>query len=137
MELCASARKLQGLEALVIGTNDVIAKPICSILQSYGATVTVCQADSPKLPVYARGCDAVFTSQGSKDFVLSGDMLKPGCTLIDVGFRIDKTDGKIYGDADLESCFDVCSGYATIQHGIALLRTSYLLLNVAIAAELS
>lgn len=136
VELCASAVELSGLEALVIGSSDVVAKPIVSLLQARGSTVTVCRPDSPKLPVYTRRSDAIFSSQGSSNFVLYGDMLKPNSILIDVGFRIDEETNRVYGDVDLNSCLPIVAAYSTIQHGISLLRTSYLLLNVAIAAEM-
>ena len=58
--LNAINKSLLGMETLVVGNSDVLAKPICSLLQSYGATVTVCPSDAAKLSVYtrdARGSD--------------------------------------------------------------------------------
>jgi len=135
VELCASVIELEGMEALVIGSSDVVAKPVCSILQTRGATVTVCPASSPKLSVLTRSADAVFSAQGSSDFAIEGEMLKPGCVLIDLGFRIDEQD-TINGDVgSISSVASVAGNAASIKHGIALLRTAYLFENLATAAE--
>jgi len=61
-------------------------------------------------------------------------MLRPGCLLIDVGLKRDGPDS-LKGDANLESVLGVVSHIATIPRGIAKLRTAYLFLNVAVAAE--
>lgn len=154
--LCASVVPLRGLDALVIGVSDVLAKPICSLLQMEGSTVTVCRHDTTRLPVYARSCQAVFSSTTALDededddesektkryrskrqpFRLMGDMIRPDSMLIDVGYHVDEATGAVTGDADLESCIPVVSEYATIQYGVGLLKTAYMFLNVAIAAEI-
>lgn len=136
VDLCAAAvgGDLVGLECLVVGTSDVVAKPVTSILHARGATVTTCPADAPKLAVRARSADAVFVAQGParQDSLVTGDMLKPGCCVIDIGH--DGPAGR--GNADIASCMRVAGSVATVARGIAKLRTAYLLLNVAAAAEI-
>jgi methylenetetrahydrofolate dehydrogenase (NADP+)/methenyltetrahydrofolate cyclohydrolase len=136
MAALACNSDLRGLEALVIGSGDVVAKPLFSMLQARGATVTAAPADAPKLPLYTRSVDAVFSCVGSPSFELTGDMLRPGCLLIDVGLRQESPDSPVLkGDADLDSVMGVVSKIATIPRGIAKLRTAFLFLNVAEASE--
>ena len=150
VELCATAvPDLKGLEALVVGTTDVVGKPVASILHARGATVTTCPADAPRLPVRARSADAVFVCQGSRD-TITGDMLKPGCILIDLGMRASRVPVvgvgdaantnsaklQVQGIADVDSCLPVVSKIATITRGVAKLRTAYLFANLATAAEI-
>lgn len=133
VELCAAVRELEGMEALIVGSSDVVVKPLLSLLQTRGATVTVCSPDSAKLPVRTRSADAVFSAVSSPDFQLEGDMMSPGSVLIDLGFQLKG--GHIIGDARLETVGPVVAHVASVVHGVASLRAAYLFENLATAAE--
>ena len=135
VEICASLRSLEGMEALVIGSSDVIAKPVCSLLQTRGSTVTVCPAFSPKLSVLTRSVDAIFSSQSSPDFTLDSDMIKPNSILIDLGFRVDEQHENVIGDINFTAMQDIAGYASSIKHGIGLLRIAYLFENLATAYE--
>ena len=138
LELAVVARgpDLRGLEALVIGGGDVVAKPLFAMLQAKGATVTAAPPDAPKLPLYTRAADAVFSCVGLPGFEITADMLRPGALLLDLGLKRvgDILSGDVKLDGD-ESVLSVVSSIATVPRGIAKLRTALLFLNVAAAAE--
>jgi methylenetetrahydrofolate dehydrogenase (NADP+)/methenyltetrahydrofolate cyclohydrolase len=133
---------LEGMEILVVGSSDYLAKPICSLLHAAGATVSIIPHDNPKLPAYAMGADAVFLAVNKRpNFVFTGDMIKPDGILIDIGFNVLDTnptsvvgtDGRkkyVVGDADMPSCMEKVSKTASIAHGIGLVRTAILFENI-------
>ena len=138
LELAALAigPDLRGLEALVIGGGDVVAKPLFAMLQARGATVTAAPPDAPKLPLYTRSVDAVFSCVGAAGFDITADMLRPGSLLVDLGLK--RVGDALHGDARLDgpaSVLNVVAHIATVPRGIAKLRTAMLFLNVATSAE--
>ena len=86
--------KLEGLDVTVIGHSEIVGKPIAFLLMGLGATVTVCHHMTRSVAMHSRAADAVFVAVG-KPGLVTGDMLKPGAALIDIG--INRVDGKTVG----------------------------------------
>jgi methylenetetrahydrofolate dehydrogenase (NADP+)/methenyltetrahydrofolate cyclohydrolase len=130
--------KLQGLEVVVIGHSEIVGKPIAFLLLSEGATVTVCHHMTRNVAVHSRQADAVFVAVGKAGLV-TGDMVKPGGVLIDIGINqvIDENGkSKVVGDADFESCADVSGWITPVPGGVGPVTVSILMKNAVTAAEL-
>lgn len=100
---------IAGKKAVVIGRSNIVGKPMAQILMSHNATVTICHSQTPNIAEYTRNADIIIAATGK--IKITGDMLKPGAVLIDVGMQRDEN-GNLHGDCDFESCADV-AGYIT------------------------
>jgi methylenetetrahydrofolate dehydrogenase (NADP+)/methenyltetrahydrofolate cyclohydrolase len=90
---------LKGKHAVVIGRSNIVGKPMALLLLQANATVTICHSGTPDLGYHTRQADVVVAAVGRRN-TLTGDMVKPGAIVIDVG--INRNDeGKLCGDVDL------------------------------------
>ena len=130
--------QLEGLEVVVIGHSEIVGKPIAFLLMSEGATVTVCHHMTRNLPVHSRQADAIFVAVGKAGFV-TGDMIKPGAALIDIGInQATDADGeiKLVGDADFKSCVEVAGWITPVPGGVGPVTVAIFMRNAVTAATL-
>ncbi|MGF7162017.1 methylenetetrahydrofolate dehydrogenase (NADP+)/methenyltetrahydrofolate cyclohydrolase [Rhodoligotrophos appendicifer] len=136
--LKTTALQLEGLEVVVIGHSDIVGKPIAFLLMGAGATVSVCHALTRNLAVHSRAADAVFVAVG-KPGLLTGNMLKPGAAVIDIGInQVTAPDGsvKVAGDADFDSCAEVAGWITPVPGGVGPVTVATLMRNAVKAASL-
>ena len=135
--LKATRMNLEGLEVAVIGHSAIVGKPIAFLLMAEGATVTVCHHQTRNVSMHSRSADAVFVAVG-KPGLVTGDMLKPGAAVIDIGInQIEGPDGpKVVGDADFESCAEVAGWITPVPGGVGPVTVATLLRNAVTAAKL-
>lgn len=129
--------KLEGLEATVIGHSEIVGKPIAFLLMAEGATVTVCHHMTREVTVHSRRADVVFVAVG-KAGLLTGDMIKPGAVVIDIGINvIEGPDGKskVVGDCDYESCLETAGWITPVPGGVGPVTLAVLMRNTVTAAQ--
>ena len=129
---------LKGLEVCVIGHSEIVGKPIAFLLMSEGATVTVCHHMTRNLAVHSRASDAVFVAVGKAGLV-TGDMIKPGSVLIDIGInQITLEDGstRVVGDADFESCAEIAGWITPVPGGVGPVTVAMLMRNNVRSCEI-
>ena len=128
---------IAGKHAVVIGRSNIVGKPVAALLARKGphanATVTLCHTGTPDLSVYTKTADVVVVAAGRPN-TLTGDMLKPGAVVIDVGVnRVpDATKPKGYrlcGDADFASCAEVAAAITPVPGGVGPMTITMLLWN--------
>jgi methylenetetrahydrofolate dehydrogenase (NADP+)/methenyltetrahydrofolate cyclohydrolase len=135
--LKSTGLKLQGLEATVIGHSEIVGKPIAFLLMAEGATVTVCHHMTREVAVHSRRADAVFVAVG-KAGLLTGDMIKPGAVVIDIGINmVEGEDGKsrLVGDCDYDSCLETAGWITPVPGGVGPVTVAILMRNTVIAAQ--
>ena len=128
---------IEGMEATVIGHSEIVGKPIAFLLMAEGATVTVCHHGTRDVQVHSRRSDVVFVAVG-KPKLLTGNMIKPGAVVIDIGInQVFDDDGTehIVGDCDYESCYDVAGWITPVPGGVGPVTVSVLMRNSALAAD--
>ena len=128
---------VQGAEAVVIGRSNIVGKPMAMLLTNAGATVTVCHSKTRDLAFHTRRADILVAAIGKPRFV-TGDMIKPGATVIDVGINRlqDGPDaGKLCGDVDFESAKEVAGAITPVPGGVGPMTITMLLENTVISAE--
>ena len=139
----AAGLDVTGKHAVVIGRSNIVGKPVAALLARKGphanATVTLCHTGTPDVAAYTRTADVVVVAAGRPN-TLTGDMLKPGAVVIDVGVnRVpDATKPKGYrlcGDADYESCAAVASAITPVPGGVGPMTITMLLWNTLAAAR--
>ncbi len=134
---------VRGRHAVVIGRSNIVGKPVAALLARKGtdATVTLCHTGTPDVARFTREADVVVVAAG-RPGTLTGDMLKPGAVVIDVGVnRVpDATSPRGYrlvGDADFASCADVASAITPVPGGVGPMTITMLMWNTLSAARRS
>jgi len=98
--------------------------------------VTICHSATPDLAVHTRQADIVVAAVGRRN-VLTGEMVKPGAVVIDVGMN-RKDDGKLCGDVDFDGVREALGpgGWITpVPGGVGPMTRAMLLVNTVEAAE--
>ena len=136
-----SGMDLKGKHAVVIGRSNIVGKPVAALLsrKETNATVTLCHTGTPDVATFTRQADVVVVAAGRPN-TLTGDMLKPGAVVIDVGVnRVpDATRPKgfrLVGDADFESCAAVASAITPVPGGVGPMTITMLLWNTLESAR--
>ena len=127
-----SGVEVVGANAVVIGRSPVVGMPLASMLVREDATVTVCHSKTRDLAGKVRQADIVVVAAGRPGLV-TGDMLKPGAVVIDVGINV--VDGKIVGDVDFDSAEQVAGAITPVPGGVGPLTNALLLSHVMRAAQ--
>ncbi len=125
--------QLRGAVAVVIGASNIVGKPMTMLLQSAGATVTICNSKTRDLGWHTRHADIVVVATG-KPRMIDGNMIKPGAIVIDVGINRG-ADGKLCGDVDFDSVIQVASAVTPVPGGVGPMTIAMLLVNTLEAAE--
>ncbi len=124
---------IKGKDVTVIGRSNIVGKPLALLLLRNDATVTVCHSKSKDIPSKTRASDIVIVAVGRRGF-LTGDMLKEGAVVIDVGINRN-AEGKLCGDADFESCYPIVSKITPVPGGVGLMTRVNLLKNTVKSAK--
>jgi len=133
---------LSGKNAVVIGRSNIVGKPMASLLLQRNATVTITHSRTKDLPGVVRGADIVVAAVGRAQMV-TGDWLKPGAVVIDVGInRIDvevdgETRSKLVGDVDYESACAVAGAVTPVPGGVGPMTITMLMFNTLRSARLA
>ena len=126
--------ELSGKNVVVIGSSDIVGKPMASLLINAKATVTVCNSRTKDLASHTKVADIVVIAVGVP-YLLKAEMIKDGAIVIDVGInRLDT--GKLVGDADFEDCKSKCSHITPVPGGVGPMTIGMLLKNTLKAAKL-
>ncbi len=137
MEMLKSARvPLKGAEAVIVGRSNIVGKPMAMLLLAAGCTVTVCHSQTRDLAFHTRRADILVAAVG-KPRMITGDMIKPGATVIDVGInRLPAEEGgKLCGDVDFASAQNVAGLITPVPGGVGPMTITMLLANTIEAAE--
>src|SRR5690606_36390429 len=124
---------LRGAEAVIVGASNIVGKPMAMLLLAAGATVTLCNSKTRDLAAQTRRADVLVVATG-KPGIVTGDMIKPGAVVIDVGINRG-TDGKLVGDVDFESAQIVAGAITPVPGGVGPMTIAMLLVNTVEAAE--
>ena len=125
---------LAGANAVVIGRSNIVGKPIALMLLRENCTVTVCHSKTRNLKEILKNADIVVSAMGRPKAV-TGDMLKEGAAVIDVGInRLE--DGSIVGDVDFESACRIAGAITPVPGGVGPMTIAMLMKNTIIAAEM-
>jgi len=132
--LKATGLELEGLEVVIIGHSEIVGKPIAFLLMAEGATVTVCHHMTRNVPLHSRRADAIFVAVG-KARLITGDMIKPGAAVIDIGINSIVEDGveKLVGDVDYDSVSEVAGWVTPVPGGVGPVTVSVLMRNTIVA----
>ncbi len=129
---------LSGLNAVVVGRSNIVGKPMANLLLRDSCTVTIAHSRTKDIQEVCKQADIVVAAVGRAEMV-TGDWIKPGATVIDVGInRIDapeKGEGKtrLVGDCDYASCAEVAGAITPVPGGVGPMTIACLLANTLTA----
>jgi methylenetetrahydrofolate dehydrogenase (NADP+)/methenyltetrahydrofolate cyclohydrolase len=124
---------VSGRHAVVIGRSNIVGKPVALLLLQAGATVTICHSKTSDLAYFTRQADIVVAAVGKLNLV-TGDMIKPGATVIDVGLN-RTAEGKLAGDCDFASLIGKAGYITPVPGGMGPMTVTMLLFNTVQAVE--
>lgn len=124
---------LKGAEAVIVGRSNIVGKPMAMLLLAAGCTVTICHSQTRDLAFHTRRADILVAAVGRAKMI-TGDMIKPGATVIDVGIN-RLADGKLCGDVDFASSREVAGLITPVPGGVGPMTITMLLANTIEAAE--
>ena len=122
---------IRGKHAVVVGRSNIVGKPAASLLLREHATVTVCHSRTADLASITRQADILVAAIGKPEFI-TGDMIKPGAAVIDVG--INRRDDGMVGDVEFSSAVEVAGWITPVPGGVGPMTRAMLLQNTLEAA---
>ena len=125
---------INGKECVVIGRSNIVGKPMALLLLAQNGTVTVCHSRTKDLAATVARADILVVAIGKPNFI-TGDMIKPGAVVIDVGInRLENN--KLCGDVEFESAEAVSSMITPVPGGVGPMTITMLLKNTLTAAKI-
>jgi methylenetetrahydrofolate dehydrogenase (NADP+)/methenyltetrahydrofolate cyclohydrolase len=141
--LVRSGNDPAGKHVVVVGRSNIVGKPIANILlqkaKGANAVVTIAHTGMKDITPFIRQADILIAAVGKPESI-TGDMLKPGCVVIDVGINriIDPSVPKGYrnvGDVHFASASEVASAITPVPGGVGLMTIAMLMQNTLVAAR--
>lgn len=124
--------KIKGARVVIIGTSNIVGKPLSNILLNLGATLSLCNIYTEDLSAYTKDADIIATAVG-KAGLITPSMIKKGVVICDIGISRIAGSKKVVGDVD-KSCMDMASYFTPVPGGVGPMTISALMLNVIKAA---
>ncbi len=124
-----------GKECVVVGRSNIVGKPMAMLMLHENATVTICHSRTQSLPEMTRRGDILIVAIGKGKYI-TGDMVKPGAVVIDVGMNRDEN-GKLCGDVDFASVEPVAGYLTPVPGGVGPMTITMLMRNTITAARLA
>ena len=130
-----------GAEAVIVGRSNIVGLPMAMLLQKANATVTICHSRTKDLTEHLKRADIVVAAIGWADMI-KGDMLKPGCAVIDVGInRVDdetrKRGYRLVGDVEFDTAKEVSGAITPVPGGVGPMTIAMLMKNTLTAAQIA
>lgn len=141
--LLRSGVDTRGADVVVVGRSNIVGKPMAALLVQAraggDATVTICHSRTNDLASHTRRADILIVAAGRAEMI-TGDMIKPGAVVIDVGMNSvpDATRAKgsrLCGDVHFASAVEVASRITPVPGGVGPMTIAMLLRNTVRAAE--
>lgn len=124
---------ISGKKCVVVGRSNIVGKPQAMLLLQKNGTVTICHSRTKNLKEECKSADILVVAIGKAKFI-TGDMIKEGAVVIDVGMDRDEN-GKLCGDVDFESAEKVAGYITPVPGGVGPMTIAMLMKNTLTAAK--
>jgi len=141
--LVKSGIETRGQHAVIVGRSNIVGRPMAALLLQDGpggnATVSVCHSRTRDIRSVTRLADILIVAIGKPEFV-TGDMIKPGAVVIDVGVnRVEdpstKQGYRLVGDVQFVEAKQVAGAITPVPGGVGPMTITMLLYNTVQAAS--
>jgi methylenetetrahydrofolate dehydrogenase (NADP+)/methenyltetrahydrofolate cyclohydrolase len=125
---------LAGMNAVIVGRSNIVGKPMVQLLLGDSCTVTIAHSKTKDLGAVCRGADILVAAVGRPEMI-TGDWVKSGATVIDVGINRIERDGKtkLVGDVHYASAANVAGAITPVPGGVGPMTIACLLANTLTA----
>lgn len=131
-----------GKHCVVVGRSNIVGTPVSILLSRNtnpgNCTVTLCHSKTKNLREYTLKADILIAAIGRAEFI-TGDMIKEGAVVIDVGMTRIPADTKrgyrLAGDVHFESAATRSSYITPVPGGVGPMTIIGLLQNTLLAAK--
>jgi len=142
--LIRSGTQIEGAEVVIVGRSNIVGKPIANMLlqkaQGANATVTICHTRTKDMAFHTKRADILIVVAG-KPKAVTGDMVKEGVVVIDVGVnQIGTTaEGKriLVGDVDFDTVSEKAKAITPVPGGVGPMTITMLMMNTLRAAKVA
>ena len=117
-----------GQHAVVVGRSRLVGRPLALLLLQNHATVTIAHSHTTNLPAITRTADILVAATGKRGLI-TGDHVKPGAIVIDVGITRAPDSGKLTGDVDRASVEPLAGALTPVPGGVGPMTVAMLLVN--------
>ncbi len=124
---------IEGSEAVIVGRSNIVGKPLAILLLARHATITICHTRTRRLPEVTRRADILVAAAGSPEMI-SGEMVKEGAAVIDVGMN-RLPDGRLVGDVAFAEVAPRAAYITPVPGGVGPMTIAMLLRNTIEAAR--
>ncbi|WP_218814495.1 bifunctional methylenetetrahydrofolate dehydrogenase/methenyltetrahydrofolate cyclohydrolase FolD [Rickettsiella endosymbiont of Dermanyssus gallinae] len=125
---------LPGLNAVVVGTSNIVGKPMALELVNAKCTVTLCHKQTRDLQQAVKQADLLVSAIG-KAGVIKSEWIKPGAIVIDIGIT-RSPNGKLHGDIEFETAKQSAAYITPVPGGVGPMTVAMLLSNTLLAANI-
>lgn len=134
--------KTSGKKCVVLGRSNIVGKPMAQLMaqKAYGdATVTICHSHTQDIAAECRQADVIIAAIGQPGFV-TGDMVKEGAVVIDVGTTrvadaTRKSGFRLSGDVCFDAVAPKCSYITPVPGGVGPMTICSLMKNTLAASK--
>jgi len=132
-----SGIETEGKHVVVLGRSQIVGKPAALLMMRKeipgNATVTICHSRTQDLPSITRQADVLIAAIGRPNFV-TGDMIKDGVAVIDVGInRVEDASKKrgyrLVGDVEFDAVAPKASHITPVPGGVGPMTVAMLMHN--------
>ncbi len=124
---------ITGKKCVVVGRSNIVGKPMAMLLLHANGTVTVCHSKTKELADICKEADILVAAVGKRDFI-TGDMVKEGAVVIDVGMNRND-EGKLCGDCKYSECAEKAGYITPVPGGVGPMTIAMLMKNTLTAAK--
>jgi methylenetetrahydrofolate dehydrogenase (NADP+) / methenyltetrahydrofolate cyclohydrolase len=125
-----------GAEVVIVGRSNIVGKPLAALMvqkaAGANATVTLCHTGTKDLAAHTKRADILVAAIGRAQ-AITGPMIAPGATVIDVG--INRTDKGLVGDVDFDAASEIAGAITPVPGGVGPMTIAMLLSNTVKLAE--
>ncbi len=119
--------KMDGANCVVVGRSNIVGKPMALLMLRENATVTVTHSHTRGLKEICRNADILIVAVGKREFI-TGDYIKPGAVVIDVGIHRDENN-KLSGDVKYDEAKQAASLITPVPGGVGPMTIAMLMHN--------
>jgi len=122
----------KGKTVTVLGTGQLVGKPLITMLNNAGATVIACNKQTKNIKQKCLSAEIIVTAVGKKD-LLKAEMIKKGTVIIDTGIVF--VNHKMFGDVDFVNVKKKASWITPVPGGVGPITVALLLANTVKCAQ--
>ena len=120
--------QISGKKVVVVGSSNLVGKPLALALVDRGATVTICHKDTKNLPDETKRADILISAVGLPKLITLKHVSK-NQTVIDIGITVTK-DGKVVGDVDFKKVSKIVRAITPVPGGVGPMTVASLFQNL-------